>query len=64
MRRDDAIALFGTQEKLAEALGCAQSSVAEWKPDRIPLQRALQIQAIKGVDIDLSLYGITQQPSQ
>ena len=61
MRRDDAIALFGTQQKLAEELGCAQSTVAEWKPDLIPLKRAMQIAQIKGVTVNLSAYGIQER---
>lgn len=58
MRRDEAIALFGTQQKLADALNCAQSSVCEWKEDLIPLHRALQIRELKGVKVDLAAYGI------
>jgi DNA-binding transcriptional regulator YdaS (Cro superfamily) len=49
---------FGTQQKLAEALGISQGSMSSWNPDRIPLARALQIEKMtKGkLRVDMSLY--------
>lgn len=49
---------FGTQQKLAEALGISQGSMSSWNPDRIPLARALQIEKLtKGkLRVDMSVY--------
>lgn len=45
MTPQDAIKYFGTQTKLATALGIYQSSVAEWVGNgAIPLTRQYQIQ--------------------
>ena len=46
MRLHDAVSYFGSQNKLAEALGISQASVSGWKPERIPLKRALQLEQI------------------
>lgn len=45
MTKDQAIAHFGTQVKLAEALGITQSSVALWGAHP-PAIRQLQIEAV------------------
>lgn len=45
MTPEAAIKHFGTQTKLAQALGLAQSSVAEWAANQsIPLSRQYQIE--------------------
>lgn len=41
----DAIKFYGTQQKLASALGIAQSTVSEWGPYP-PALRQLQIQQL------------------
>ncbi len=45
MTKDEAIKFFGTQEKLAKALGIAQPSVATWGTYPPPL-RQLQIERL------------------
>lgn len=58
MQKTDAIQHFGSQKKLAEALGMkSQSAVSEW-PEMVPLGRALQIEKItRGkLKVDLSTY--------
>ena len=45
MRTQDAIAHFGTQAALAEALGIKQPSVADWG-DTVPPLRQIQIEKI------------------
>ena len=47
MKTSDAIKHFGTQQKLANALGIFQSSVAEWG-EYPPRLRQLQIAALTG----------------
>lgn len=47
MKTSDAIKHFGTQQKLASALGLSQSSVAEWG-EYPPRLRQLQIAALTG----------------
>ena len=47
MKTSDAIKHFGTQQKLAAALGIVQSSVAEWG-EYPPSLRQLQIAALTG----------------
>jgi DNA-binding transcriptional regulator YdaS (Cro superfamily) len=45
MKPQDAITYFGTQTKLAHALGMSQSSIAEWVAnDAIPEARQYQIE--------------------
>ena len=46
MTKDEAIAEFGTQAKLAEALGMTQGSVSLW--EKVPPLRQLQIEALTG----------------
>lgn len=45
MTKDEAIHYFGTQAKLAAALGITQGSVAGWG-DRPPIPRQYQIQVL------------------
>ncbi len=47
MTKDEAIAAFGTQVRLAEALGMSQGSVSLWREYPPPL-RQLQIEALTG----------------
>jgi DNA-binding transcriptional regulator YdaS (Cro superfamily) len=47
MTKDEAIAAFGTQVKLAEVLGMSQGSVSLWGTHPPPL-RQLQIEAVTG----------------
>ena len=47
MTKDEAVKHYGTQAKLAEALGIFQGSVALWK-DKVPPMRQLQIEALTG----------------
>jgi hypothetical protein len=65
MRLKDALSYFGTQQKLANALGISQGSISSWKQDQIPMARALQIERLTAGQLkaDLSLY-TKQQPSQ
>ena len=49
MTPEQAIHHFGNQTKLAQALGLAQSSVAEWVANEaIPLSRQYQIELATG----------------
>ncbi len=45
MTKDEAIAEFGTQTALAEALGITQGSISLWS-DKVPVLRQLQIEAL------------------
>jgi DNA-binding transcriptional regulator YdaS (Cro superfamily) len=58
MKLEEAISPFGTQQKLAEALGIKQGSIPSWDPDRIPLARALQVEKLTGgkLRVDMTLY--------
>lgn len=47
MTKDQAIQHFGSQLKLAEALGMTQGSVSLWKDSPPPL-RQLQLEALTG----------------
>lgn len=49
MTKDEAIKRFGTQVKLAAALGCSQGTIAGWKA--IPPWRQLQIENLTGGDL-------------
>jgi len=60
MRKADAVSHFGTQQKLAEALGRSQSTVAGWG-EVVPLDCAFLLEKLtrKNRDplkVDLSLY--------
>jgi hypothetical protein len=49
MTPNDLITLFKTQTEIAKALGCAQSSVAEWfETGRVPEGRQYQIELLTG----------------
>lgn len=58
MRLQDAVSYFGSQNKLAEALGMSQGSMSSWDRDRIPLARALQVEKLtRGkLKVDMGLY--------
>lgn len=64
MRLSDALSHFGTQQKLANALGMSQGSISSWDREKIPLARALQVEKLtKGrLRVDMTLY--RRQPSQ
>lgn len=66
MRLNDAVSHFGTQQKLAEALGIKQGSISSWDRELIPLARALQIEKLtRGVlKTDLSAYERRRAPQQ
>lgn len=44
MTKDEAIAYFGTQVKLAEALGISQAAVSQWR--EVPRLRQYQIERL------------------
>lgn len=48
MTFDELMQHFGTQTKAGDALGVAQTTVAEWKKTGIPLPRQYQIQVLTG----------------
>lgn len=57
MLKSDAISYYGTQQRLAAAIGRAESTVSEW-PDVVPLASAVLIErATRGKrKVDYSLY--------
>lgn len=60
MRKSVAIAYFGSQQKLAEAVNRSTSTVAEW-PDTVPLEHAFVLERItrgkkNALKIDPELY--------
>lgn len=57
MKKSDAIAYFGNQQKLAEAVNRSQGTVAEW-PDTVPLEHAFVLERItrKRLRVDFALY--------
>lgn len=57
MRKSDAVSHFGTQQKLATAIGKSQSTVAEY-PEVLPIGIALLVEKVSEgkVPVDLSLY--------
>lgn len=63
MRKNDVIAHFGSQIKVARALGITKSAVNQW-PEIVPLKSALRAQAAsKGVlPVDMSLYQLPEMP--
>jgi transcriptional repressor of cell division inhibition gene dicB len=46
MTKKEAIALFGSQSKLAQALGLSRQAVSKWGDD-LPLLRVYQIKELK-----------------
>lgn len=48
MTFDELMAHFKTQTATGEALGVAQTTVADWKKTGIPLPRQYQIQVLTG----------------
>lgn len=47
---DEAVEAAGSQEKLAQALGVTQQSVAKWvKRGYVPLDRTLEVEGLFGV---------------
>ena len=48
MTFDELMDLYGTQTKAGDALGVAQTTVADWKKFGIPLPRQYQIQVLTG----------------
>lgn len=55
MRKSDAIAHFTTQQKLADHLGLAQSTVAGWGPV-VPLDWAFVLEKTTELKVDYALY--------
>lgn len=47
MKKVDAIRYYGTQRKLADALGISQAAISKW-PDDVPLLRQYQIERLTG----------------
>lgn len=47
MKKQDAIDFFGSITKLADAIGCAQSSIYDWS-DVVPFPRQHQLESITG----------------
>lgn len=67
MRLLDAVSHFGTQERLAKALGIQQGSISSWDRELIPLARALQVEKLTHgkLKADLSAYvGRRKAPAQ
>lgn len=66
MTKDEAIKAFGTQEKLASALGMTQGSVSLWKA--VPPMRQLQIEALTGgalrADAECDKFRVPSTPAQ
>lgn len=57
MKKTDVLSHFGTQQKVADALGISQRAVSGWD-EVIPMGRALQIEKVtRGrLKADLSVY--------
>lgn len=57
MHKSEAVSFYGSQQKLASALGIKQGSVAGWR-ELVPIGRALQLEKITGgrLKVDLALY--------
>jgi transcriptional repressor of cell division inhibition gene dicB len=66
MHKQDAVSYFGTQQKLANALGITQGTIGGWG-ELVPMGRALQLEKITNgaLKADLSVYvKPTKQASQ
>ena len=44
MKKDEVLAYYGTQVKLAQALGISQAAVAQWR--EVPMLRQYQIERL------------------
>lgn len=67
MKLSDAVSHYGSQQKLANALGIKQGSISSWDRDAIPFARALQLEKLtRGrLKVDMTLYvQVKRQPSQ
>jgi hypothetical protein len=64
MKLSDAVSHFGTQQKLADALGIQQGSISSWNRKQIPMARALQIERLTGGKLKTDLSKYRRQPSQ
>jgi predicted transcriptional regulator len=64
MEKSSVIQHFGSQQKVADALGITQSAVSAW-PEQIPLKSALRLEEVTEgkFTVDLALY-LKRQPSQ
>lgn len=64
MRKKDAIAYFGTQQALADALGIKTQSITDW-PEMVPELRQLQLERITGgrLSADPSILPPTSTPA-
>lgn len=51
---DHAVAIFGSQDKLAQALGIRSPSISEWRRRRIPVGRCRDIVAVTNGAVSLS----------
>ena len=47
MTKDEALAYYGTQVKLAKALGITQAAVSKW-PEQVPLLRQYELERLTG----------------
>lgn len=68
MKKADAVAHYGSQQKLAKALKRAQSTVAEW-PEAVPLDCAFMLERLtkkhrSPLKIDFSLYPENKIPDE
>ena len=43
---DELIKHFGTQQKMARALGCHHQNIQYWRKVGLPVQRAIQIEGV------------------
>lgn len=56
MKLNEAVQYFGTQAKMAQAVGVTDSAVTKWKRTGIvPLKSALLIKEISAGEVDLRL---------
>ena len=66
MRKENAISHFGSQQKLADALGIKQGSVSGWG-ELVPLGRAFVLERLTNgaLKVDLGAYeALKRQPAQ
>jgi len=55
MKKVDAIRYYGTQRKLADALGISQAAVSKW-PDRVPKLRQYELERLTGGKLKVDNY--------